>query len=89
MENIQFENDALGSRNAYTFTARKQSSIVKILLKLGVPNERVANYILIGFSGLMIALAIYMYVDMFSAPEIDQEATARDALLMQVNEARQ
>lgn len=68
MENIQFEADN-AARATYA-TAPKKSAMVKMVMKLGIQDEAVANYILVGVSVALLAFTFYMYSGMFSSPEV-------------------
>lgn len=87
MDNIEFEADKVA---ATTYAdAPKKSAMVKLLMSLGIKEESTANYILIGASVLLLAVTAYIYIGIFSEPKVDEAAAEREALLMQVEEARQ
>lgn len=88
MDNIEFETDKIATTTTHTGTPKK-SAMVKLLMGFGIKDEATANYILIGGSVLLLAFTAYLYVGILSEPKVDETIAEREALLMQIEEARQ
>lgn len=68
MQGIEFEED----KSYQNFTAEQQASalrpstMVRLLLKLGIPDPAVANYILLGVAGIFFGITIFLYAGIFA-----------------------
>ena len=66
MENIEFE---LEKSTTQTYSAPKKPKMVELLAKMGVRDERTANYILIGVIILGFILTYRLYAGVFGSGE--------------------
>ena len=66
MENIEFELEKSATQ---TYTAPKKPKMVKLLAKIGIRDERMANYILIGLVVLGFILTWRLYSGLLGSAE--------------------
>jgi hypothetical protein len=83
MQGIEFETDNASSSPQKHIPAEKTSAMVELLLKFGVKDTAMANYILLGTAGILIGIAVFLYAGVLNKPQIDHEAAARVILLME------
>lgn len=84
MQEIEFETDKSYPANSYTSgeVARKPT-MVRLLMKIGITDTSLANYILIGVAGIGLGITIFLYANALVEPKIDRAAEARAILIMQ------
>lgn len=64
MQGIEFENDkAVGTNSSYETSSSKVPLMVGWLMRIGITDIAMANYILIGIAGVGIGLTILMYAN--------------------------
>ncbi len=84
MQGMEFETDQINraSQSQYS-TEKREPTMVRWLIKLGINDPATANFILLGIAGIFIGITIFMYAGIFAEPERDLEAEARAILIMQ------
>ncbi len=83
MSEVEFETDKTYSASAVGYsTEKKESTMVRGLIKLGIKDPETANFVLLGIAGLFLGIAIFMYADVLAEPERDLAAEERAILIM-------
>jgi hypothetical protein len=59
MEGIEFENDRYAQQRREVVT--KESGMVRLMMKFGAPNAKIANLILLGSAALFLAVSLYLF----------------------------
>lgn len=83
MQGIEFETDNASSSTQKHIPAEKTSAMVELLLKFGVKDTAMANYILLGTAGILIGATIFIYAGLLGEPKKDLSLDARSLLIIQ------
>lgn len=66
MDEIKFETDTLSQSGMNRLSGPRTPAMVRLLLKLGVPDEAMANRILIGIAVLGLIGTFFLYANLFN-----------------------
>lgn len=83
MQGIEFENDKdVGINNSSEVSPSKVPLMVGWLMRIGIADTAMANYVLISIAGIGIGLTIFMYANALAEPKKDLSLDARAILIM-------